>query len=294
MTLTRLVALVGCRSSIVLVVMAICLGFHPAAAQNAPAASAIARIKAKGTLTVAVFSEDVVPFFYTDKSGALQGIDPSLAEDIARKLGVSLAYNRAATTFDGVIDEVVAGRADIGISLLSDTLDRAALVSFSKSYASVRQFMLINRLELGKLLARSPDSAAKIPELLNNETSRIGVIGGTSYVGFVQEDFPRAQKVEFQGWNDMLAAVKDGRLVALLYDEIEIGNWRLADPAGSLELRPYQLAGHPDSIAIAIRQGDPDLKGWIDLYLSKVNDSGFLAGTLNKYLYSTDRMLTND
>jgi ABC-type amino acid transport substrate-binding protein len=241
-----------------------------------------------------MFFEDVPPFFYTDASGVLVGIDPSLAEDIARKLGVKLAYDRAAKTFDGIVDEVVAGRADVAISLLSDTLDRAMRVSFSKSYVGVRQFMLINRLELSKLLAASKDSAVKIPDLLNSPTSRIGVIGGTSYVGFVQEDFPKAQKVEFEEWSKMLAAVKSGTLVALMYDEIEIGNWRLADPAGSVELRAFHLAGHSDTIAIAMRKGDADLKEWIDLYLAKISDSGFLSATLNKYLYSSDRLMTND
>ena len=263
-------------------------------AQAAPTGSAIERIRAKGELTVAIFSEDVAPFFFTDANGKFVGVDPSLAEDIAAKLGVRLAYNRAAETFDGLVDEVVDGRADMAISLLSDTLDRAMRVNFSDSYVSVRQFMLINRLQLSRLLAADQAGADDIPRLLNGPTSRIGVIGGTSYVGFVQEDFPQAQKVEFEQWSDMLAAVKRGELVALMYDEIEIGNWRISDPAGSLELRPYHLAGHPDTIAIAMRQSEPALKNWVDLYLQKIRDSSFLATTLNTYLYSKDRTLIDD
>lgn len=256
--------------------------------------SAIERIKAKGELTVAIFSEDVAPFFFTDADGKFVGVDPSLANDIAAKLGVRLAFNRAAVTFDGLVDEVVDGRADMAISLLSDTLDRAMRVNFSDSYVSVRQFMLINRLELSRLLAADRAGADDIPRLLNNPSSRIGVIGGTSYVGFAQEDFPKAQKVAFEQWSDMLAAVKSGDLVALMYDEIEIGNWRISDPAGSLELRPYHLAGHPDTIAIAMRQSEPELKNWVDLYLQKIRDSGFLTTTLNTYLYSEERALIDD
>jgi polar amino acid transport system substrate-binding protein len=254
--------------------------------------SAIARIQQSGTLTVAVFFEDVAPFFYTDAAGAFVGVDPALAQDIAEKLGVEIAYNRAATTFDGVVDEVVEGRADIAISLLSDTLERATRVSFSRSYVGVRQYMLINRLALGQILA-SNDSRS-IPELLNNKASRIGVISGTSYVGFAEEDFPNAQRIEFDTWNNMLAALKAGDLVALMYDEIEIGNWRLADPAGSLQLRPFHLEGHSDTIAIAIRQTDTDLKAWIDLYLTKAEENGSLASILNAYLYSSDRLLADD
>ncbi|WP_162247944.1 MULTISPECIES: ABC transporter substrate-binding protein [unclassified Devosia] len=259
----------------------------PAYAQS----SAIARIQATGKLTVAVFFEDVVPFFYVGPEGKLVGVDPAIAEDIAEKLGVTLEYNRAATTFDGLIDEVVEGRADMAISLLSDTLERAARASFSQSYVSVRQFLLINRLQLGRLVAADPERANDIPALLNNPQSRIGVIDGTSYVGFVAEDFPEAQNVAFNTWAEMLAAVKSGDLVALMYDEIEIGNWRLADSAGAVELRPYHLAGHPDTIAIAMPPGNTDLKAWVDLYLTKAKGNGFLDGVLNTYLYSKDRAL---
>lgn len=256
--------------------------------------AAIARIQAAGKLTVAVFFEDVVPFFYADAGGKLVGVDPALAEDIAGKLGVTLEYNRAATTFDGLIDEVVEGRADMAISLLSDTLDRATRAIFSESYVSVRQFLLINRLQLGRLVAADPERGNDIRALLDNASSRIGVIGGTSYVGFVAEDFPKAQSVAFDTWGDMLAAVKSGDLVALMYDEIEIGNWRLADSAGAVELRPYHLAGRPDTIAIAMRPGDADLKAWVDLYLAKVRNSGFLDQVLGTYLYSKDRALIDD
>ena len=275
-------------------VMAAILLSPPISASAQDQASAIARIKAEGRLTVAVFFEDVVPFFYAGPDGKLAGVDPALAEDIADKLGVTLEYNRAATTFDGLIDEVVEGRADMAISLLSDTLDRATRASFSDSYVSVRQFLLINRLQLGRLVAADPDRANDIPSLLNSPTSRIGVIDGTSYVGFVAEDFPRAQSVPFENWADMLAAVKSGDLVALMYDEIEIGNWRLADSAGAVELRPYHLAGHPDTIAIAMRPADTDLKAWVDLYLSKIGNTGFLDRVLKTYLYSADRALIDD
>jgi len=255
----------------------------------------IERIREKGELTVAVFSEDVPPFFYKDETGTLAGIDPILAQDIASKLGVGLVYNRSAATFDGVVDEVATGRADIAVSLISDTLDRAMRVSFSKSYVSVRQFLLINRLELGKLTAGSGVLGADlpIPRLLDNPGVRIGVIGGTSYVGFLAEDFPKAERVEFGGWDDMLAAVKAGDLAALMYDEIEVGNWRKADPAGSLDLKPLHLAGHSDTIAIAINKGDDDLKAWIDLYLQKVEDNGFLPSLLNTHLYTSDRALND-
>ena len=248
---------------------------------NVSSQSAIERIKARGTLTVAVFSEDVAPFFYSDATGKLVGIDPRLAEDIASKLGVPVVFNRTATTFDGLIDEVVNGRADMVISLLSDTLDRAEHVTFSENYVSVRQFLLINRLELSGLLKAGESDTTSVIGLLNERNARIGVISGTSYVGFVKEDFPKATAVEYETWDSMLADVTSRKLTALMYDEIEIGNWRLHDPAGALELRPYFIDGHPDTIAIAMRYSDRELIDWINLYLVKAKASGFVKSLGN-------------
>jgi len=258
----------------------------------AAADGGIARIRAQGQLTVAIFNEDVPPFFYLD-AGRLAGIDPWLSGDIAAKLGVALRFDRAARTFDALVDEVAEGRADIAVSLLSDTLDRAMKVQFSAPYVEVRQFLLINRLKLGSL-GRGRPADTPVPAILDAPAARIGVIAGTSYVGFLAEDFPAAEKVEFDQWSDMLEAVKAGELAALMYDEIEIGNWRLADPAGALTLRPYLLEGRPDTIAIAIRREDDDLKDWVDLYLEKLRNNGELDALLKRYLYTSERALTDE
>jgi ABC-type amino acid transport substrate-binding protein len=257
------------------------------------AETALERIQREGVLRIAMFGEDVPPFFYRDAQDNLVGIDPSLARDIAGKLGVKPVFVRSAETFDEVVEQVRDGSADIAISLLSDTLDRAMRVTFSTSYASVRQFLLINRLQFGRLAAAHSEIGS-VPTLLDQRDARIGVIAGTSYVGFLEQDFPNARMDVFESWADMLAAVKAGEIVALLYDEIEIGNWRLSDPAGSLELRPYHLEGHPDTIAIATAMGDGDLTRWLDLYLIKANDNGFLPALLRTHLYSADRTLADE
>jgi ABC-type amino acid transport substrate-binding protein len=79
-----------------------------------------------------------------------------------------------------------------------------------------------------------------------------------------------------------------------MYDEIEIGNWRLADPAGALTLRPYLLEGRPDTLASAIRRQDDDLKDWVDLYLEKLRNNGELDALLKRFLYTSERALTDE
>lgn len=54
-----------------------------------------ARIVTRGTLVVAVLGVDQPPFFMSH-SGALTGVDIDLADELAKKLGVSVRFDRAA------------------------------------------------------------------------------------------------------------------------------------------------------------------------------------------------------
>ena len=91
----------------------------------------IRSIKERGTLVVAVADLERYPFFYLDQDGALVGADIDLARAIGQALGVAVEFNRSVATFDGVVDLVARGEADVAISKLSVTLDRALRVRFS-------------------------------------------------------------------------------------------------------------------------------------------------------------------
>ena len=103
------------------------------------------RILNNGKLVVAMYFEDVPPFFMTSKNGSLFGFEVDLANDIAKKLGVKVEFNRSAQTFDGLVDMVTEGKADIAISMLSNTLSRARRVRFSEPYITLHQSFLFNR-----------------------------------------------------------------------------------------------------------------------------------------------------
>jgi ABC-type amino acid transport substrate-binding protein len=152
----------------------------------------IDRIQHQGQIEVALFFEDVPPFFMGDREDNLVGIDPELAKDIADKLGVVVRFNRQAQTFDALVDTVASGEADIAISLLSDTLNRALRVNFSKDYVVLRQTLLVNRLLLAQQFPEAR-SSEEIRDRLNRSGLKIGVIEGTAYVDFLKADYPMAE-----------------------------------------------------------------------------------------------------
>ena len=151
---------------------------NPLVSQGTDLAPDIQRIVERGKIIVAVFFEDVPPFFMHNKKGEFTGIDVEIAQDIANKLGVEVEFNRSPETFDEIVDVVANHEADVAISLLSDTLNRAMRVRFSDSYVELHQTLLINRLELAKRFPEA-ETADEINLALNQPGIKIGVISGT-------------------------------------------------------------------------------------------------------------------
>jgi len=245
--------------------------------------SEIDQIKQRKVLNVVMFFEDVPPFFMHNKQEKLVGIDVTLAQDIAKNLGVAVKFNRVPKTFDAVVDTVVKGESDVAISLLSNTLNRAVKVRFSDHYVAVRQTLLINRLQLAQQFP-SAQSTEQIRSLLNQKEIAIGVIAGTSYVDFVNADYPVATTVLYDDFSSMVNDLQEGKIFALLYDELEIMNWRYNEPSGGLRFKTVLLNDRKDTIAFAVNRSDEDLLAWLNLYLNKIKEDGTLDTLLHQYL----------
>jgi ABC-type amino acid transport substrate-binding protein len=230
-----------------------------------------------------MFFEDVPPFFMHNKQKELGGIDILLAEDIAKKLGVPVKFDRSSKTFDAIVDKVAEGEADVAISLLSNTLSRATQVRFSNDYAVLRQTLLIDRLQLAQRFPTA-ETAKQIQTLLNQKDLKIGVISGTSYVDFVGADYPLATRVLYDDFPTMMQDLQKGEIFALLYDELEIMNWRNNTPDGGLRFKIVLLNNRKDTIAFAVNRANQDLLAWLNLYLDKIRSDETLDEILNTYL----------
>ena len=227
----------------------------------------IARIKQRGELIVAMYYEDVPPFYMHNAKNELVGIDIDLAHDIAEKLGVTLKLNRDSKTYDEIIQAVVNQQADIGLSTLSDTLDRAKVVRFTTPYWSLKQAMLINRLQLSAY--KDHPDFKKTELLLNQNGIHIGVIKGSSYIDFAKKIFPLAQIVSYDSSAKGIEDTKKAKIFAFLYDEVEIMNWNKIHPEDSLFLKTDFITQSVDTLAIAVSWQDTHLLAWLDLLIEK-------------------------
>ena len=92
---------------------------------RASAADGVDAIKARGTLIVGV-KADYKPFGFRDPSGAIIGLEPDLAADLAKRLGVKLELVPVVSA--NRIEFLQQGKVDLLIATLSDKPERRRVV----------------------------------------------------------------------------------------------------------------------------------------------------------------------
>lgn len=223
----------------------------------------IARILQRGELLVAMNAVDTYPQFY-EQEGELLGSDVALMRELAAKLGVGVRFVRATKTFDGVVDEVAAGRADVGISKLARTLHRTQKVFFSTPYQRIDHALLLNRLELARIARDRP-----LPEVVRQYTGTIGVIRNSAWVEFGRLHFPRARIVEMPTWEAVVDATRRGEVTAAYRDEYEVRSVIKDQPALALTLRTVSFGDIQSHLSIAVGLRDTSLLAYINEFLSQ-------------------------
>lgn len=239
---------------------------------TAPLPPDMQRVKNRGRLIVAMYYQDRFPWFYVNKQGRLAGIDVEMAHDIARTMGVDAEFDRAARSFNEVVDRVAAGQADIAISKLSVTLARAQRIRYTQPYIVFNQALLVNRLKLAAVEQANPGKTDL--ELILNTTDNIAVTKGTSYEEFAGEVLPNARIIPVPH-DDLFKSTAEGEFLAAFYDENEINMFMKENPELAIQAKVLILKDRVDPIAIAVAPQDQQLLSWLNLYLD------FMKNTVN-------------
>lgn len=241
---------------VILATVAVCLQ-----AWAQPFCEDIQRILDRQKITVAILAVDYPPFFMTGADGRLLGFDVQLVNNIAQELDVKVEFLRTATTFDGVVRQVAEKQADLGISVLSITPDRAQMVYFSTPYVIVHSALLVNRRLWLVEHSKFPGQDIK------NATAALGVVRGTSHVRMARKTFPRATLKEYASLEEEVAAVKKGECLAVLEDDFVIRRYLKQNPGAAVDLHMHVLKDQLDYIGIAVRPDSPHLLAWLNAYL---------------------------
>ena len=160
-------------------------------------------IKSRGTLVVGT-KADYKPFGFRDPSGAIVGIEPDLAADVAKQLGVKLelvpvvAANR--------MEFLKQGKIDLLIATMSDKPERRRVVEAVDPpyYSDSVNVLMSNRAKI-----TSWDGLKGMP---------LCATIGSFYNKSVAEKYG-AKIVALDGSDKPLVALKQGNCVGYLYDQ---------------------------------------------------------------------------
>lgn len=203
------------------------------------AADALDEIRRRGTLVVGV-KPDVPPWGMIDpqRPGAVVGLEPDLAADLARRLGVKLRLVALLTSER--VEALQSGRIDVLIAFLADTPERR------------RQLALVTPHYFASgvsVLARREFAFRRWDDLRHRRVcGRHGAFYNRALTVRYGLDI-----VALYSNAVALAALRDGRCDALLYDDTAIsimlqeprwsGNFEMALPP--LYVAPWSVALHP-------------------------------------------------
>lgn len=177
--------------------LAFAAGVAPAAADG------LQTVKDRGTLIVGV-KADYKPFGFRDPSGQIVGIEPDLAADIAKRLGVKLELVPVVSA--NRIEFLNQGKIDIVIATMSDKPERrkSVLAIDPQYYSDSVNILLSKKAKYAKW------------EDLSGKT-----LCGTSGA-FYNKDVSAKYGVEvkaFDGSEKPLFALKQGECIGYLYDQ---------------------------------------------------------------------------
>ena len=264
--------------------LAVCIALSslPAVAQS-PSRPGLPRdlqsiIDAK-ILHVAVTRFDLPSFHVHGPDGRLLGPEIEMAQQIGRALGVSVDFVDNAESFDSVVDYVAAGRADIGISKLSQTYNRLKRVRFSEPYVTLRHALLFNRVAIAREAGGQSPAA-----VLQKYKGRLGVIAGSAYVDFGHRNFPDATVVEARNWDSAIQSLLSGQVDAIYRDEFEIRRILKNKPALNVQFGSAVITDQNALLSIAICDTCSKLEAFINYHIGMTRGEFSLKELLSSEL----------
>ena len=183
-------------------------------------ADALDDIKKRGTLIVGT-KADYKPYGFRDPAGNIVGLEPDLAADVAKRLGVKLEL--VPVVASNRMQFLDQGKIDLMIATMIDTPERRKVVAIPDPdyYASGTNVL-------------TPKSA-HLSDWSQLKGKPVCLIQGAFYNKELQENYG-VEPVAFKGTTEAYAALKAGNCVAVAYDDTALFG-QLLDP----EWKDYEV-----------------------------------------------------
>ncbi len=168
-------------------------------------ADAIEEIKKKGTLVVGT-KADYPPYGFLDASGKIIGMEPDMAADVAKRLGVKLEL--VPTVASNRMQFLQQGKIDLMISTMSVNEERKKVVGIIEPYYYASGVgILVNK-------------KANVKSAADLKGKPVCAIQGAFYNNRIQSEFTGQDLVAFKGVPENEAALLNGQCVGFVYDDV--------------------------------------------------------------------------
>lgn len=243
-------------------------------------ADQMADIQKKGTLVVGV-KTDYPPWGARDASGTIVGMEPEMAADVARRLGVKLEL--VSVVSSNRMQFLQQGKIDLMIATMSDTPDRRKVVG------------IVDPVYYASGVAILAHKKANVKSAADLKGKPVCALQGAFYNNDLQSKYTGQDLVAFKGVPEGEQALLDGRCVGFVYDDVVLVWKKAQDPKWAefevVQLNEWQVV--PWGLAVKIE----DLDGpWGKFMSDTVKDwlkSGTLVALEKKWVGNNTKWLTD-
>ena len=233
-------------------------------AVNAAWADTLDEIKKAGKIRVAIDTA-IPPFGMTDDKMQPAGSDVDLARLLAKDLGVQLEI--VTTTGPSRIPMLQTNKADIVVSTLSITPDRAKVIDFSIPYADHPSVV-------------AGLKSVQIKELSDLDGKKVAVVRGTTQDTDLTQKAKGAQIVRYEDDATMALAVASGQVDILATARSLLPAISKKNPARTVEPK---ITMQTNWLAIGVRKEEPKLLAWINDWVKTNLQNGKLAAIYKQH-----------
>jgi polar amino acid transport system substrate-binding protein len=209
------------------------------------------------------------PYGRTDEKLQPSGSDVDIAKLLSNDMGVQ--FEIVPTTGSSRIPNLQSGKADLVISSLSITPERAKAVDFSVPYADL-------------LSVVAGPKSIEVKSLADLDGKKVAVTRGTTQDTDLTQQAKSTQIVRYEDDATLALAVASGQADLFATGRAQVIVINAKNPARELEpkitLRTFYLA-------IGVRKGEPELLAWTNNWV-KTNLKNGRLNAINKAYHGVD------
>jgi polar amino acid transport system substrate-binding protein len=229
-------------------------------------------IKSRGTLVVGT-KADYPPYGLRDSSGNIVGLEPDLAADIAKRLGVKLQLEPVVAA--NRMQFLQQGKIDLMIATMNVTPEREKAVGIVQPhYYAGGVAIIVNK-------------AANVKSAADLKGKPVCAIQGSFYNNRIQSEFTGQDLVAFKGVPENETALLSGQCVGFVYDDVllvykkkaEGDKWKSYDVIVLKEFDPI-----PWGAAVRLEDRDAEWGKFVGAAIADWHKSGFLLEKEKQWL----------